>query len=154
MKECIAKNSTPSQQNKPWFSDKFKDEIKTLKAALRKLTKQSPSNNIEQRFEEQLKWPKGNVGNNISRLNSSSKTKTICEMIRIISGKYQSISVRHITINNSTIIVKKAIRNILAVIFLTNSSNKNFLTTKEKAWKYKLNLKVWKNTMNYSLPLN
>ena len=77
-----------------------------------------------------------------SKINTSTKPKTIWKMVRKISRKHPPI--KHFIIKSSKIIEKKAIANKLGKTFSDNSSSKHyskqFQVIKKNKEKYKINL--------------
>ena len=78
----------------------------------------------------------------ITQLNQ----KAIWEMIRKITGKQQTIPIKHLSKDKSIITNKNTITELLAETFSKNprqNGKKEFITIKEDAEKHKLNFK-WK----------
>ena len=61
--------------------------------------------------------------NYMSKLNTSSNTKTVWLMIRKIAGKKQSTPLKYLSMTNHKITGKKAIADLLAETFSKNSSS-------------------------------
>ena len=64
--------------------------------------------------------------NYVNRLNSSSKSKKVWDMIRKISGKNKSSPINHLSKNHVKATNKKDIADLLAKTFSTNSSSDNY----------------------------
>ena len=92
--ESIPKTSSNKKHNKPWFNGDCKAAIRSRKAALRKFHLQPTADNLNNlkvhraktrrviRTSNKTSWQ-----NYVDRLNSSSKSKKVWDMIRKISGK-------------------------------------------------------------------
>lgn len=120
--KCISKGQTKNKQNKPLIDEDFQEAIAFLRATLRKFSKRSAHNVIEQlraRDRRSIKGAEKVFEKYVKNLNSYSKNKA-WEMIRIIN---------HPEIGNDKITTKVEITNLLFEIYSENSKavgNKRF----------------------------
>lgn len=113
----------------------------------------TPSNFSGQKPEKSLK-PKRKVGKTMS-INLATNTNNIWKIIRKISGKPQSTTLRHLRKDQTEATTKKDTAEMLAKTFSQNfslnTSNPQFITYKNLVEKQKLNFKT-NNSEKYNLP--
>ena len=157
---CVPKGSTTNKRSRPWFDNECRKAIRLRRTALKRFQKQHTTPNLIEYKLNRAKarsvikaakkecWQKY-----VGRLNSSSKPKANCEMIRKIAGKHQATLIKQLSKNNFIITDKKNISDLLAETFSRNSSSQNckpkFITVKQNAEKYKLNFNS-KNQEQYN----
>ena len=162
--ESIPKTSSNKKHNKPWFDGDCKAAIRSRKAALRKFHLHPTADNLNNfklhraKTRRVIKTSKKTSWQNyVNRLNSSSKSKKVWDMIRKISGKNKSSPINHLSKNHVKATNKKDIADLLAKTFSTNSSSNNyneqFQNIKKKAEKIKLNFKS-NNLEDYNQPFS
>ena len=158
--ECIPKYPTTTKNNKPWYNRECKEAIRTRRTALRKFNKNPTTVNLTNyknyraKARRKIKEAKRTSWKNfVTKLNTNTKIKTVWNMIRKITGKYNNTPIKHLTKNNIKVTSKKDIANLLAETFAQNSSQKNqnptFQTRKQKEEKKKINLQS-QNNENYN----
>ena len=161
--ESIPKTSN-KKHNKPWFDGDCKAAIRSRKAALRKFHLHPTADNLNNFKVHRAKTrrviktsKKTSWQNYVNRLNSSSKSNKVWDMIRKISGKNKSSPINHLSKNHVKATNKKDIADLLAKTFSTNSSsdnyNEQFQNIKKKAEKTKLNFKS-NNLEDYNQPFS
>ena len=158
-KQCIPYNTTSHKQNRPWFSQKCREAIRLRRAALRKFNTEPTTPNLisfkhcRANARKIIKEAKRNSWQNyVSKLNTSTKLKTVWDMIRKIAGKKQTTPLKHLSVINKKITTKKAIADILAETFSQNSSTQNnqkFQRIKQYTEKKKINFSS-KNSEDYN----
>ena len=162
--ESIPKTSSNKKHNRPWFDGDCKAAIRSRKAALRKFHLHPTADNLNNFKVHRAKTrrviktsKKTSWQNYVNRLNSSSKSKKVWDMIRKISGKNKSSPINHLSKNHVKATNKKDIADLLAKTFSTNSSsdnyNEQFQNIKKKAEKTKLNFKS-NNLEDYNQPFS
>ena len=162
--ESIPKTSSNKKHNRPWFDGDCKAAIRSRKAALRKFHLHPTADNLNnfklhrEKTRRVIKTSKKTSWQNyVNRLNSSSKSKKVWDMIRKISGKNKSSPINHLSKNHVKATNKKDIADLLAKTFSTNSSSNNyneqFQNIKKKAEKTKLNFKS-NNLEDYNQPFS
>ena len=138
--------------------------IRSRKAALRKSNLQPSAENLNNfkihraKTRRVIKTSKKTSWQNyVNKLKSSSKSKKVWDMIRIISGKNTSSPIKHLSKNHIKATNKKVIADLLAKTFSKNSSSTNyskpFQNIKKNAEKTKLNFKS-KNLEDYNQPFS
>ena len=163
-KESIPKTSSNKKHNKPWFDVDCKAAIRSRKAALRKFHLHPTADNLNNFKVHRAKTrrviktsKKTSWQNYVNRLNSSSKSKKVWDMICKISGKNKSSPINHLSKNHVKATNKKDIADLLAKTFSTNSSSDNyseqFQNIKKKAEKTKLNFQS-NNLEDYNQPFS
>ena len=112
------------------FSKECKQAIRLQLTALRKFnTEPTTSNLISFKFHRTnarkiiKEAKKKSWKNYVSKLNTTSNTKTVWLMIRKIAGKKQSTPLKHLSVTNHKITGKKAIEDLLAETFSKNFSS-------------------------------
>ena len=60
-------------------------------------------------------------------MSTNSNSKTVWNMVRKITSKFQTAPIKHLSKNNKTITTKKDIADALTETFLKNFSSKNGL---------------------------
>ena len=162
--ESVPKTSTSKKHNKPWFNDDCKNAIRSRKAALRKFSLRPTQGNMNnfkiQRAKSRrtIKLAKKTSWRNyVNKLNSSTKSKKVWDMIRKISGKNPSSPIKHLSKDHVKATNKKNIADLLARTFSKNSSssnyNRKFQNIKKTAEKKKLNFKS-DNFEDYNKPFS
>ena len=106
--ETLPKTSPSNRRNTPWFNNECKIVIWLENAALRKFKKESFTSNLNpfkllrakarKTIKQAIKISWQNYAN---KLNSSFKTNRVWKMIRKISGKNQSTSLKHLIKNDT-----------------------------------------------------
>ena len=161
--ECIPKTSTNSKRSVPWFDDDCKNAIKERRAAVRKFSINPTSENLQfvkifrakaRRTVRQAK--KKSWESYVSKLNSRTSIKNVWNMVRKITGKNKSSTIKHLKKSNlDTATEPKDIANCLADTFAKNSSSDNYSQTfrkfKDQKEKSKLNFKS-NNDEHYNQP--
>ena len=122
--DCIPRNATPNKQNIPWFNNKCLETIRRRKAALKIQKEPTTSNLIEYKLNrakarKEIKAAKRKCWQNyVNKLNCSTKPKVIKERIRRIASKQQTISIKHLSKDNSIITDKKNYNRTVSRNFL------------------------------------
>ena len=116
--ECIRKTSTSNKHKTPSFNDYCRKAIRQSKAALRKFYKQPTITNLNDfkllraKTRKLIKEAKKKSWQNyVNLLGSSTKTNTIRRMIRKISGKPQSTTIKHLKKSNGSNYKKRQSRS-------------------------------------------
>ena len=158
-KTCIPHNPTTHKRDRPWFSKECKHAIRLRRAALRKFnTEPTTSNLISFKFHRAnarkiIREAKTKSWQNyVSKLNTCSNIKTVWLLIRKIAGKKQSTPLKHLSVTNHKITVKKAIADLLAETFSKTSSsqfNREFYKIKPKRKKEGFLRITPKNTISH-----
>ena len=137
--ECIPKTSTSLKRNNPWFNEDCKESIKKRRASVRNFQINPTSENLTnmkifrakaRRTVRQAK--KKSWQSYVSKLNSRSSVKKVWDMVRKISGKNKSSTIKHLKQPNLDITDKKDIADCLANTFSENSSSANYSTQFQK----------------------
>ena len=152
------------QFNKPWFSDLCKDAIKERNRALERFKREPTKGNLnayhiakakasrDVRLSKKTSWK-----NYISKLNSQASVKSVWNRIRKIKGKESTISIHHLSVNDSDVTSHHDIANALADKFSYNSSSAfstdAFTSVRFKAEKQNINFSS-KTAEVYNMPFS
>ena len=158
--ETIPKTSPSNRRNTHWLNNECKIAIRLRNAALHKFNKEPSTNNLNSfklirakarktvKLAKKISWQ-----HYVNQLHSSTEITTLWKIIRKITGKNQSSTIKHLFKNNDEVTNIKGIADTLAETFSANSSSDNTITEfhnyKGKTEKQKLNFNS-ENTENYN----
>ena len=118
---------------KPWFNESCKETIRERKKALREFELQPTSQNLDKfkifraRARRTIREAKRSSWQTyVSKLNCRTPTKMAWDMVRKISGKSSSTTIKHLNKNNNLITDLTQITNTLAETFSLNSSTEQY----------------------------
>ena len=153
-----------AMRQRPWFNDDCKLAITNRQKALNKYLADPNQSNLDTfrifraKARRTIKTCKRDSWRSyVSKLNNSTPSKKVWEMVKRISGKHQPTGIHHLVVNNNKIENPQDIANAIASQLAYNSSakhlTKNFQKFKTQQEKNPIRLQS-DNTEPYNQPFS
>ena len=121
--------AVPKRFNKPWFSDICKDVIKERNRVPERFKRELTEGNLNAyriaraKARRDIRHSKKTFWRNyVSKMNSQTSVKSVCNRIRKIKGQDASKTVHHLSVNDRDVTSHRDIANALADNISHNSS--------------------------------